>query len=196
MGTVASYAMAGEFEGPATVLGGSVGAPVGGTQVTLSNLLPYEIAIGMSLSVSNTCEAVPGIVALYTGEPTILQYDPNSPPVIYTQNFSFSSGTDHLVFLQTVRIFVSPLVIDNFVNADGTPVANGTLVLKLNQDGSVNDTQIQSNPIYLTLDSSGTVEGSPTLPSIQSINPPGAQYFRKVYDANGQLVSGPSVVGS
>ena len=86
------------------------------------------------------------------------------------------------------------LPVNTFQNPDGTPVANGYLLIRLNQDGSVNDTQIQSNFTQISLDSSGSIVGSPTFWQNANINPPGTYYILSVFSATGQLVSSPNVV--
>ena len=79
------------------------------------------------------------------------------------------------------------LTVTQFVNPDGSPVANGYVTIRLCQDGSVNDTQI-------ALDSTGTIVGSPVFWTNASISPSGTYYILSVYAASGQRVSGPSVV--
>ncbi len=84
------------------------------------------------------------------------------------------------------------LVVHTFVNPDGTPVANGYIRIRLNQDGSVNNTQIQSSFTQIPLDSNGTIVGSPVFWTNASISPSGTYYVLQVYAASGQLISGPS----
>ena len=86
------------------------------------------------------------------------------------------------------------LPITNFQNADGTPVANGTLQIRLNINGSVSDTQIQSNSTTVALDASGNVVGAPTFWPNAAISPAGTYYVLSVYSIQGQLVGGPNVL--
>jgi hypothetical protein len=84
------------------------------------------------------------------------------------------------------------LTVNTFQNPDGSPVANGYLLISLNQDGSVNNTQLQFNQVKVLLDSSGVITGSPTFWPNASISPPGTYYIISVYSASGQLVAGPN----
>lgn len=86
------------------------------------------------------------------------------------------------------------LTVTQFVNPDGSPVANGYVTIRLSQDGSVNDTQIASTFTQIALDSTGTIVGSPVFWTNASISPSGTYYILSVYAASGQRVSGPSVV--
>jgi hypothetical protein len=86
------------------------------------------------------------------------------------------------------------LPLTNFQNADGTPVANGTLQIRLNVNGSVNDTQVQSNSYTVRLDASGDVLDSPTFWPNADILPAGTYYVLSVYSQQGQLVGGPNVL--
>jgi len=86
------------------------------------------------------------------------------------------------------------LVVKTFVNPDGTPVNSGYIRVRLSQDGSVNNSQIQANFVTLALDSLGTIVGSPLFWTNGSISPSGTYYIQEVYSATGQLVSGPTKV--
>jgi hypothetical protein len=86
------------------------------------------------------------------------------------------------------------LTVTNFVNPDGTPVVLGYLLFKLITDGSVSSTQISSQITKISLDSSGSIIGSPTFWPNLSISPSGTYYVRSVYTAHGQLLSGPSKI--
>lgn len=86
------------------------------------------------------------------------------------------------------------LPLTNFQNADGTPVALGTLQIRLNINGSVNDTQLQTNTSVINLDVNGNVLGSPTFWPNADILPTGTYYIFSVYSAAGQLVGGPNVL--
>lgn len=86
------------------------------------------------------------------------------------------------------------LIVTNFQNPNGSPVANGYLIFRLNTEGSVNFTQISSQAIRIPLDSSGNIIGSPTFWPNNDLLPSGTYYVQSVYTANGQLISGPSKV--
>jgi hypothetical protein len=85
----------------------------------------------------------------------------------------------------------SALPITNFQTSDGSPVANGYILIRLNVDGMASGDQIQSNFIKITLDSNGNLIGSPLFWTNASIIPPGSYYIVQVYKLNGQLVGGP-----
>jgi len=85
------------------------------------------------------------------------------------------------------------LVITNFVYLDGTPVANGTVKIRLSLNGSVSDAQVSSQFTTITLDASGNVTGSPTFYRPDDISPSGTYYVELVNSAQGQLVAGPNI---
>jgi hypothetical protein len=87
-----------------------------------------------------------------------------------------------------------PLVVNTFVDASGAPIANGYLIVRLNVDGSVNDTQLGSAFAKLLLNSSGQIVTGPIFWPNASIAPPGTYYIQSVYTAAGQLVSGPNKI--
>ena len=86
------------------------------------------------------------------------------------------------------------LTINTFQTADGNPVANGSVRIRLNQDGSVDDQQVGSNFTTIPLNSNGVLTGSPTFWRNADISPAGTYYIRLVYLDTGQLISGPSKV--
>jgi hypothetical protein len=86
------------------------------------------------------------------------------------------------------------LVVDNFIYPDGTPVALGYMLIRLSQDGSVNNTQVSSQTVKVLLDSLGTVVGSPVFWPNASITPTGTYYIQSIYSAEGQLTSGPNKI--
>lgn len=86
------------------------------------------------------------------------------------------------------------LTVNTFVNPDGTPVANGYIRIRLNQDGSVSGNQIQASYTEIALDSNGTIIGSPVFWPNANINPSGTYYILLVYATTGQLVYGPNIV--
>jgi hypothetical protein len=88
----------------------------------------------------------------------------------------------------------SPLPITNFQTPDGNPVVNGYVLIRLSDDGMASGDQIQSNFTKLLLDSSGNLIGTPLFWPNASITPAGSYYIIQVYEANGQLVSGPNKI--
>jgi hypothetical protein len=83
------------------------------------------------------------------------------------------------------------LVVNTFQNPDGSPVANGYILIRLCLDGSVDDDQINSNYTQINLNSSGVIIGSPTFWPNIDISPSGTYYIMFVYSSDGQIVSGP-----
>jgi hypothetical protein len=86
------------------------------------------------------------------------------------------------------------LTVTTFVNPDGSPVANGYIRIRLSQDGSVNNTQIQSSFTKIALDSNGTIVGSPVFWPNDQISPSGTYYIIIVYAASGQEVARAAIV--
>lgn len=85
------------------------------------------------------------------------------------------------------------LTVNTFVNPDGTPVANGYMMIRLNTNGSTSGgIQIQDNFTKTLLDANGTVTGSPLFWQNADISPAGSYYIYSIYTAKGQLVSGPN----
>lgn len=84
--------------------------------------------------------------------------------------------------------------LTTFQLPSGNPVANGSINVSLNTDGSVNNTQIQSNGDNISLNPSGVVVGTPTFWPNADISPPGSYYILSVYTSSGQLVAGPNKV--
>ena len=200
-GTVATRTMGAEFQGPLTSLEfiDSDGPSEGAFNLTISSTPVGCIAFGVSLNVAGVCDSVSDATALYTGADVMLQYAYPSGAfhVPYTQTFDFTGGvgaSPFLVILRPISAEPIPLAINQFVNPDGSPVANGYLRIRLNQDGSTNDTQIQSNFIRVPLDLNGFIVGDPQFWPNLNISPPGSYYILLVYNATGQLVSGPSVI--
>ncbi len=85
-----------------------------------------------------------------------------------------------------------PLTTFQFPN--GNPVANGSINVSLNTDGSVNNTQIQSHGDNISLNASGTIVGTPTFWPNSDIFPAGSYYIISVYTASGQLIAGPNKI--
>jgi hypothetical protein len=85
-------------------------------------------------------------------------------------------------------------LLNSYQNADGTPVANGFLLVGLNQTATALGNVISTNKVKVLLDANGDVVGSPDFFPTSSLNPPGTQYFLSIYTATGQLVSGPTIL--
>lgn len=84
-----------------------------------------------------------------------------------------------------------PLPITTFQLASGAPVANGSIVIRLNTDGTVSDNSVNMKPTSIALDSNGVIIGSPVFWPNSTINPVGTYYVVTVYTAQGQKVAGP-----
>ena len=83
--------------------------------------------------------------------------------------------------------------LTNFQFADGNPVANGYLKVRLNIDGAANNTQLNTQFLKVSLDSSGNIIGSPVFWQNSSISP-STYYIYSVYSAQGQRVAGPNKI--
>jgi hypothetical protein len=84
------------------------------------------------------------------------------------------------------------LPVTTFQNPDGTPVANGYILIRLNNNGKSSDgKEVQYNFVKNQLDSNGTLTGSPLFWKNSDILPLGSYYIVMVYSAVGQLISGP-----
>jgi hypothetical protein len=87
-----------------------------------------------------------------------------------------------------------------FQDAAGNPIANGIMVLTLNADAKSSVGQVYSKNITINLDSSGITDTS----SIQLLSALTnnfasnnvSQYSITVYNANGEIVFGPSIPGN
>lgn len=79
-----------------------------------------------------------------------------------------------------------------FQYPDGSPVANGYLIVSLDQDalapGELSFSAGRETKV--PLDSNGTVANPVTVPS-SSLTPSTAQYIIKVFTAQGELIRGP-----
>ena len=83
--------------------------------------------------------------------------------------------------------------LSNFQYPDGTPVANGSIIIRLSQDGTSGGVQLPSYFGTRQLDSSGN-SGTITLITNASISPAGTYYVYEVYSSAGLLVSGPNLL--
>jgi len=81
-----------------------------------------------------------------------------------------------------------------FQYPDGTAVANGYLLITLDQDALAPGELSFSAGRYtkIALDSSGTVTNPVIVPS-SSLIPPSTNYVIKVFSAQGELVRGPYI---
>jgi hypothetical protein len=89
-----------------------------------------------------------------------------------------------------------PFPINNFQNADGSPVANGILRIRLAQDeqNSVTQVQLTYNFVDFPLDNNGN-SGTITLPvnSGFTLLPSLSYYVYEVYNSNGLRIAGPNI---
>jgi hypothetical protein len=83
------------------------------------------------------------------------------------------------------------LPITTFVEPNGQPLANGTLLIRLSQDGNANSTNLCANICSIALDAQGNVTGNPLVWPNADITPSGTYYILAAYSAQGELVSGP-----
>ena len=78
--------------------------------------------------------------------------------------------------------------LTTFQTADGNPVANGYLEIRLNTDASGNGEQVCASQITtVQLDEDGSMD-SFLLVGNDQLHPSGTYYVCSVYEANGQLV--------
>lgn len=87
-----------------------------------------------------------------------------------------------------------------FQDCEGNPLVNGYLLLRLSQDGTVNDSQICAGvQIKITLDGSGSIVSGQNVWGNDQLLPVNSYYIVTGYNANGQLSWGPNnqqIVGS
>lgn len=86
------------------------------------------------------------------------------------------------------------LPITNFYTADGNPVVNGYITIRLNMDGTSTDEAVNSKFTRISLDANGALVGNPQFVTNASISPTGTYYIVNVYKANGQLIGGPLIM--
>lgn len=82
-----------------------------------------------------------------------------------------------------------PFPITNYQTPDGNPISNGYVLIRLNEDGSVNDSLLCSNFTKVILDSNGNFTGSPVFYANSDISPINTYYITAVYKSNGELVA-------
>ena len=81
----------------------------------------------------------------------------------------------------------------NFQDSEGNPLALGYFTMQLNQDGSVNDSQVCSGiVITITLDSNGDCDTGQYVWGNDALAPANSFYKVTVYSAEGQIVWGPN----
>lgn len=73
--------------------------------------------------------------------------------------------------------------------ASGSPVAFGTVEIRLNIDGQVKNSQVKSNPVIVSLDINGEITGSPVFWKNSDISPPGTYYVFAVYSTTGERLT-------
>jgi hypothetical protein len=79
-------------------------------------------------------------------------------------------------------------------NADGSPVANGFLLVGLNQAAVSGGFVIGTAKINVPLDSNGNIIGSPEFATSASLEPPTAQYVLSIFTSTGQEVGYPTIL--
>ena len=79
--------------------------------------------------------------------------------------------------------------ITNYQTANGSPVANGHLVINLSSDGVAGTDQVSSRAVTIPLDVNGNIIGSPLFWPNDQITPAGTQYVVQVFSADGQRVA-------
>lgn len=81
----------------------------------------------------------------------------------------------------------------NFQDSEGNPLALGYFTMQLNQDGSVNDSQVCSGLIItITLDGSGNCNTGQYVWGNDAMSPANSYYKITVHAADGQIVWGPN----
>jgi hypothetical protein len=87
---------------------------------------------------------------------------------------------------------MTKVLTGTFLNPDNTPVANGTLYLKLVQDAVVTGTgQIAPSQLAFALDASGTLGTGVTIYGSDELTPPGVSYAVTVATKGGGVIYGP-----
>lgn len=88
------------------------------------------------------------------------------------------------------------LPFTSFSFADGTPVRNGYVLIRLSQDGSIpaQSLQICTASARVNLSDTGTVLGTYSIWQNADISPVGTYYIFTVYSATGELAAGPLLV--
>jgi hypothetical protein len=85
-------------------------------------------------------------------------------------------------------------ILNSYQNPDGTPVANGYLLVSLNQAASSGLVQLSVAKVKVLLNASGAVIGSPTFAASSTLEPTTAYYILEVYAADGQQLSYPTIL--
>ena len=80
-----------------------------------------------------------------------------------------------------------PFPITTYQLADGTPLANGYLLVRLSQEGSTADSQLSNRSVTVPLDGSGQIITNSFYPN-NTIFPSGTYYIISAFTATGQLV--------
>jgi hypothetical protein len=81
-----------------------------------------------------------------------------------------------------------------YQNPDGSPVANGFLLIGLNQAATSGGNAIGVSKVTVLLDANGTIIGTPEFASSSTLEPPTAYYILTIHAATGQQVSGPTIL--
>jgi hypothetical protein len=86
--------------------------------------------------------------------------------------------------------------LTNFQTPDGNAVANGTVIVRLSQDGTGESHQVEHKFTAIPLDSSGNVTASPTVIPNSELAPTGTYYVYSVFSEKGQLIAGPNMISA
>lgn len=89
-----------------------------------------------------------------------------------------------------------PFPITTFTDAEGNPLSNGYLILRISTDVvTPDDTQLcYQLAVTVPLDSQGVMNGNPLFWPNEGLLPIGSNYILRAYTAQGQLVFGPLVI--
>jgi hypothetical protein len=81
----------------------------------------------------------------------------------------------------------SPLSITNFITADGAPVAEGELLIRLSKDCMSPEGQVSTRTMTFDLDDNGS-PGDPLFWPNASLNPADSTYWFQVRNGNGEII--------
>jgi hypothetical protein len=86
---------------------------------------------------------------------------------------------------------LGPLTITNFITADGLPVADGEVSIRLNKDCMGPSGQVSTRAVLFALDSAGAPIGSPLFWPNNQLVPSDSVYIISVRNSEGQRILGP-----
>jgi hypothetical protein len=89
--------------------------------------------------------------------------------------------------------------LTSFSDADGSPLANGYLLIHTSDDATVTGTSsslqiCRDAVVKVLLDTTGTITGSPVFWPNSAMSPAGLYYVLRAFSSNGQMVLGPTKV--